>query len=680
MPPLQTEIDRRQFLRLTGFGIGAAAFGAVSTSLSAEEIGDARASSPDAPILRIEADPHRACVTVLSWDTEGGSRAQTNLLRMNSPLELRARAAGKWSASGASTARREDIGGGGTSFTVPVSRGAELHWTIQPYPTRIIMTVSGRGQSRGDIEAVEMLFPFDPLVTPTTLLPKTWSDDGSGKLPAVISSPDFGQIFIEDQSHPGLKARLEGNRQKQTVDLILELPGVGSGDVYTLTLTPVHLAPPEGMTNNTLWREVRRGWFNTWQPSSRWGDQDRPFSAPPGILSNNVISDPVSFALPFYADQALWTPQIAPGISVMDQVRRSIDWWLDHRTDPTGEVVGYWDYRHFLDANPGILISSWDYVEATGDHAWLKDRIERLEHLSAFLEQRDVDGDGMVEATQSGNANTLVEPARSCCWWDALNCGHKDGYTNAMIYRAWRCLAEIEGRLGRVHQQAHIADLADRLKGAYFKTLYNPDTGWLAWWKSADGQLHDYATPIVNGLAIEYGLVEPNEGRKILARLRKKMQDVNFNRFDLGLPSTLVPVRRSDYLQPTGLGVPAREDGTDSFQNYMNGGISAGHALHFIMAHHIVGESDKGDELLRAMLHRQATVGFQNGVQNQANKGIDWTTWNGVPRGYEGYLADVFIFMQAAVLREPSLRSRFYRPIAFRSATGTQLAQSPNLV
>ena len=81
------------------------------------------------------------------------------------------------------------------------------------------------------------------------------------------------------------------------------------------------------------------------------------------------------------------------------------------------------------------------------------------------------------------------------------------------------------------------------------------------------------------------------------------------------------------------------------------------------MAHHIVGEAERGDKILQAMLGRQAGAGFQNGVQNKADEGIDWTTWNGEPKGYEGYLADVFMFMQAAVLREPSLRARFYRPL-----------------
>src|SRR4029077_11963164 len=132
----------------------------------------------------------------------------------------------------------------------------------------------------------------------------------------------------------------------------------------------------------------------------------------------------------------------------------------------------------------------------------------------------------------------------------AVNCGHKDGYSNAVIYRSWRCLADLEAKLGRGDRQAHYAGLADRLKAAYVRTLLNPDSGWLGWWRSADGELHDYATPLVNSMAIAYGLVDPAQGSKILSLLRAKMQAVGFTRFDLGAPVTLVPIHRSDYLQP----------------------------------------------------------------------------------------------------------------------------------
>lgn len=81
------------------------------------------------------------------------------------------------------------------------------------------------------------------------------------------------------------------------------------------------------------------------------------------------------------------------------------------------------------------------------------------------------------------------------------------------------------------------------------------------------------------------------------------------------------------------------------------------------MANYLLGQGEKADQLLRAMLSRQQGDGFQNGVQNVMDKGIDWTTWDGKPCGYEGYLADVYYFLMAVLLREPSLRERFYRPL-----------------
>jgi len=142
-----------------------------------------------------------------------------------------------------------------------------------------------------------------------------------------------------------------------------------------------------------------------------------------------------------------------------------------------------------------------------------------------------------------------------------------------------------------------------------------------------------------------------------------KMETAGFTRYELGIPPNFEPIHRSDYIQPDGLGVPHREDGTDSFQQYENGGISAGHSMHFLVASHLVGQGEKADRVLRAMLGRQQGDGFQNGVQNLANKGIDWTTWNGKPCGYEGYLADVYYFLLAVLLREKSARERYYRPL-----------------
>lgn len=612
--------------------------------------------------LRFEADSQAARIPFVSWDTEGGERAQTNLLRANAAVLPRICINGSW-RDGTDFPTEIEKTAEGIHYQIHYAKDSVLIWTLQTDKERLSFGFSFQGKPKEFPEILEIVFPFNPQVTPTTVLPHRWNADGTLVLPAVISAPDFGQMILSAESNRQFSARLMGSRAKKTVDLILDLPISSSVKQFSLHLKPLWLPPPEEMKDAALWAKVRRGWFGALQPSAQWGDSGNPFSAPAGKLANNVISDPASCSLWFYADQAFWTPKIAEDISVADLVRQTIDWWLDERTQPDGEVICYWDKKDFLDANAGPLIAAWDYVESTGDREWLQRRIEKLEFISSYLEKRDIDGDGMVEAVQSGNRNSLLQPGRSCAWWDALNCGHKDGYTNALIYRAWRCLADLETKLSRNPQQSRYTQLADGLKSAYQKTLFNPQTGWLAWWKSADGELHDYATPIVNGLAIEYGLIDPPMGREILKRLRDKMKTAGFTRFDLGVPPMLIPVHRSDYLLPDAIGIPKREDGTDTFGQYMNGGITAGQVLHFIAAHYAVGEYEQGDFYLQAMLERQSQGGFQNGVRDKGGQGIDWTTWDGKPSGYEGFLADSFRFLESAILRDRACSQRFYRPL-----------------
>lgn len=577
----------------------------------------------------------------LSWDTSGGGRETTNLLRRDHLVRV--------------------TSGGDAGTSVPllttISKDAkQAGWTLSALDTgaqRIILQPGGAS-------ALKLTFPFDPRVTPTTFIATAINPDRSLQLPGILSAPDFGLMLLSCDSNSSISATLTGSREAGIVDLNI-IAHANGGRPIELKLEPLRLPAPAGIAaDDPYWKLASRSWLNVIQPTARWGDPVGRFGAPAGVLGNNVVSDPVSFALWTYADAAFWLHEPAPGINLMLHVRDTLEWWLDAKTSTTGECIGYWDHYHFVDSNPSLLISAWDYVESTHDLEWLERRIAIFEKLSAFLESRDIDHDGLVEATQSGNRGTLHEPHRSSCWWDAINCGNKDGYSNALIYRGWRCLADLEIKLNRTDQAQKYTALADKLKATYFPALYNPATGWLGWWRSADGELHDYASPIVNGLAIEYGLVPADKAKDILSRLRRKAEEAGFERADLGIPSFLSPVHRSDYLLPDGLGIASREDGTDTFGHYMNGGITAGHTLHWLAAHYLNGEDKYADDFLMRMLQHGA---FQNGVTNQAPKGIDWTDWNGNPTGYEGFLSDNYRFLQAVVIRNPKLRQRIYRPM-----------------
>jgi hypothetical protein len=666
-----------------------------------------------APVVRVAADDDSPGLSFLSWDTEGGDKAATSLLRAGESVRVQylagaggdapagERPAGIRAAAWRDAKVIERRHGSVESiiFRTLEAGPARLVWRIETVNRSdravavreaaiplerigsVSLTLYGPEALPTAAGSLRITLPFDPKVTSTTVLPAEWRDDGTFRLPAVVNAPDWGPMLLTEEKGRPVVGRLEGSRADKIVDLILECPSVSTAEPVALLLRPLLLPPPDGLPDDSLplWLAARRGWLNALQPCARWGEQDKPFSAPPGVLGNNVISDPASISVWFYADQAFFYPRIAPGVSVMPLVRRTVDYWLEQRMrrDPagrlTGEITGYWDYGGFLDAEASPLIAAWDYVESTGDLDWLVRRLDRLEMAADFLAGRDVDKDGFVEATQPGTPNSLQQPNRSDAWWDALNCGHKDGYTNALIYRAWRSIADLEAKLGRTPEATYYTRLADRLKAVYAQTLYNPQTGLLAWWKDRDGVLHDYASPTLNGLAIEYGLLDPDQGRAILDRLRVRLAEAGFSRYELGVPPMLVPVRRSDYLQPNAIGLPAREDGTDTFGYYMNGGITAGHVLHFLMAHYVLADADlagRADTVLRAMLERQRRGGFQNGVRDATYEGIDWTTWDGKPAGYEGYLADSFRFLQAVLMREPAFRARLYRPLGGNGSRG----------
>ena len=597
------------------------------------------ATDPGSP-AHVVLSPEGSAITFMSWDTEGGDRLETNLLK--SPVK-------------AVIARARAESGGKTT-------AAPVQFSVKVREDGFDLTVPMPAISAKRNESLRLVFPFDPAVTPTTVLPGGFDDQGGLLFPVIVSAPDFGQMLVTSSAKKRATSRLLGSRKDKTLEWIVELPRMRPNASLTLRFRAVRLPQPHGLQDEARWRFARRGWFNAFNLTSRWGDQTGRFSAPVGILGNNVLSDPASLSLWMYADMTLFVPKLAKGIKTGLYVRRTLDHWLDNRMLENGNLIAYWDYDTFLDPLPSILISAWDYVESANDRSWLKWRIGTLEKIGAYAVSRDVDGDGLIEAAPTGNRGTLFKESRSSCWFDAANFGWKDAYTNALMYRAFCCLADLNAKLGVSDRQAAWLDQAAKLKKAYAPALTNQKTGWIAMWRSQDGELHDYASPIINGYAIEYGLVDAEKGRSILDSLHAKMKEVGFSNFQFGVPCWLDPVKPDDYLQPA-IGAPQQPNGLDTWQIYMNCGITAGHVYHFLAAHYAVGMNAQADAILDAMLATQDKGGFQNGVQDAFPKGIDWRKWNGDPCGYEGFLADNARFLLAVPTRDPQFRERLYRPL-----------------
>jgi hypothetical protein len=228
-------------------------------------------------------------------------------------------------------------------------------------------------------------------------------------------------------------------------------------------------------------------------------------------------------------------------------------------------------------------------------------------------------------------------------WWDQINFGYEDAYACALGYKAFNYLADLEKLAQHPVKAKRYEQNANRIKSAYLANFLNPATGIIAGWKDADGTLHDYWFIFVNAVAIVNDLVPDDTANNIIDRIEAKMREVGYSRFDLGLPGNLVPIRKDDY-GVGALGSPQKEDGSDSFGVFENGGASACYAYYYIQALYKLGRKVEAERILWPMMRTYAKGGFQNGV----GKGGEWRRWDGSPSGYEGFLADAY-FSQLAL-------------------------------
>ena len=188
-----------------------------------------RTQASEQPAMNVQMSAERPVISILGWDTEGGHRAKVNLLHKDRACSLRFQRSHEWIGAADCPAKIATVGEGGTVYRIRVAPDAEIVWRIFPEPRQICMTISVEGSHADEIDGIELRFPFDPRVTPTTILPYEWSGDGTVRLPAVISAPDFGQMRLDDEGNRHLRGRLEGSRKEKWVDLIVEIPPPRAG-------------------------------------------------------------------------------------------------------------------------------------------------------------------------------------------------------------------------------------------------------------------------------------------------------------------------------------------------------------------------------------------------------------------------------------------------------------------
>jgi hypothetical protein len=497
-----------------------------------------------------------------------------------------------------------------------------------------------------------IVLEFNPKLSRATLL-GMFNPDGSVRLPAILHLPDQGTVRITAADTKEATLGYDAQRTGAEFIRVVFPPATEKRPQIEYRWQVVAIAPRVlAVAKDRRFDGFRRNWLNILQLSPRRR-----------ALANNTASDTCALCYYEYADVARNTPPLAEGLTALDLIRQTLD-----RILAGGKTYGMPNYIYdlppnnnypqpSLDTYPSLLIAAWDYVDGSNDGAWLANNYAGVKQWAEKMLAQDHDGNGLIEYHASGNsgswaAGPFVRPAN---WWDTVGYGHEDAYSNALAYRALRGMTALAKRQGKADDAARYTAAAGKLHDAYFNTFYNPDSGVLAGWKSADGKLHDYYFLPVNGIAIHYGLVPKDEANAIMDKLMAKMKEVGYTRFDLGLPGNLVPVLRKDYVDTTPrFGGGVKEDNSDGFQIYENGGATACHAFHTLAALYDLGRRGEADRILLPMLDSFEKGSFEGmGANGMSN---DWKAWDGTPWGYEGFLTDGYYALMAVLLRDGSLK------------------------
>ena len=523
-------------------------------------------------------------------------------------------------------------------------------WTFEVTDRRVVAT----SQWSAAAEPVPMTFRFNLNQVHSTVL-GLFQHDGLLATPALLHFPGQGSMRLTADV-PGLGLTYASDRPRQTATL--SLPGATCAHqrvIYTFDVTAIH---PElhGIAGDPRFDAFRRNWLDALQLN-------------PGLqaLANNTASDTCAFCYYEYADIAALTPPLAPGLTAIDIVKQTLE-----RVPAGGQAYGLPGLTNFLitassDTYPSMLIAAADCVRAGGNDAWLAANYEGFRGWAESMLATDKNGDGLTKYGFSGNSGSWPSgfpPFRPSNWWDTIGFGFEDAYSNALAFRAYRNLAMMAQELGKASDAARYYAAAGKLRAIFYDRFYDPETGVLGGWRSADGQLHDYYFLWVNGIAIHYGLVERPQANAIMDKLLAKMKDVGYDKFNMGLPGNLITVALKDYVHRAAdgrYGGGVLPDNSDGFQNYENGGATGSFAFFTLAALYDLGRGEEADRILFPMLGAYGACGFDQ--RDAKGHSTDWRRWDGTAMGYEGLLTDNYYALLAVPLRQSEIAwQKGFRP------------------
>ncbi len=355
-------------------------------------------------------------------------------------------------------------------------------------------------------------------------------------------------------------------------------------------------------------------------------------------FSNNAFAINAVNCMYLVADMAVYTKKTQGLPEMLDLLEYTLE--LALKGGP-----GYacqWNHDHHHDTAPSLVISAGRIHQSRPKNRWFKEMwpiIKKpVEHILSKL-----DGQGRyICKARTGNSGSYT---RSCVAWDAIGMGHHVGYASALAYRALHYGAAMSLSMNDKELANKCMKAAEKLKMATVKDLYNPKTGWLAEWRSADGELHDHASTFTTAQAACYGMLTEKQAKGMLAKLEKERILRGHTDFRYGVACQLRPIRKDEnigWLKRSGLYTDGffkevyrsrREDGADTFGLFINGCLTPTFSQYYIQAMAKYGFKKTADRICNQLLES-----FDKHTFEGSHTGTEFWSWDGMTTGYEGVM------------------------------------------
>jgi hypothetical protein len=303
-----------------------------------------------------------------------------------------------------------------------------------------------------------------------------------------------------------------------------------------------------------------------------------------------------------------------------------------------------WRHDHHHDTAPALAISAGRIHQCRPDGKWLPEMWSLVQGpVRQILSKIDDEGRYICRA-RPGNRGGY---SRSCIAWDGIEIGYHVAYASALAYRALRHGARMASAMDDADLANQCTSAAEKLKGATVDDLYNPETGWLAEWRSADGELHDHASLFMNAMAICFGMMTDAQARGVLEKLEAERVRRGHTDFRYGAATQLWPIRQDEtigYLARShdggffkDVGRPQRQDGADRFGLFVNGCLTPCFTQYYLQAASRHGFTETADQICDQLLES-----FDRHLFEGSHTGNEFFAWDGMVCGYEGTLVHCY--------------------------------------